>query len=73
LTLPGEVPKSILLGLDAARLKNLITGVPGLRVGHAHDERLGSGVTALIFEAPAIASITAARRGCATRLCSNLG
>jgi L-aminopeptidase/D-esterase-like protein len=38
-------------------LNNLITGVPGLRVGHAHDERLGSGVTALIFEAPAVASI----------------
>jgi L-aminopeptidase/D-esterase-like protein len=38
-------------------LKNLITDVPGLRVGHAQDERLGSGVTALIFEAPAIASI----------------
>jgi L-aminopeptidase/D-esterase-like protein len=38
-------------------LKNLITGVPGLRVGHAHDERLGSGLTALIFDAPAIASI----------------
>jgi L-aminopeptidase/D-esterase-like protein len=38
-------------------LKNLITGIPGLRVGHAQDERLGSGVTALIFEAPAIASI----------------
>ncbi|HEX3496526.1 MAG TPA: P1 family peptidase [Methylocella sp.] len=38
-------------------MKNLITGVPGLRVGHAHDERLGSGVTALIFDAPAIASI----------------
>jgi L-aminopeptidase/D-esterase-like protein len=43
--------------LDAARLQNLITGVPGLRVGHAHDERLGSGVTALIFDVPAIASI----------------
>ena len=38
-------------------MKNLITGVPGLRVGHAQDERLGSGVTALIFEGPAIASI----------------
>ncbi len=38
-------------------MKNLITGIPGLRVGNAHDERLGSGVTALIFEAPAIASI----------------
>ena len=38
-------------------MKNLITGVRGLRVGHAHDESLGSGVTALIFDAPAIASI----------------
>ncbi|MGH8514074.1 MAG: P1 family peptidase, partial [Gammaproteobacteria bacterium] len=38
-------------------MKNLITGVAGLRVGHARDERLGSGVTALIFDAPAIASI----------------
>jgi L-aminopeptidase/D-esterase-like protein len=38
-------------------LKNLITAVPGLRVGQAQDERLGSGVTALIFEDPAIASI----------------
>ena len=39
------------------RLKNLITGVPALRVGHAHDEKLGSGVTALIFDVPAAASI----------------
>jgi L-aminopeptidase/D-esterase-like protein len=38
-------------------MQNLITGVPGLCVGHAQDERLGSGVTALIFESPAIASI----------------
>jgi L-aminopeptidase/D-esterase-like protein len=49
--------KPTLFHWDAARLNNLITGVPGIRVGHAHDERLGSGVTALIFEAPAIASI----------------
>jgi D-aminopeptidase len=38
-------------------LKNLITDVPGLRVGNAADARLASGVTALIFERPAIASI----------------
>ncbi|MGQ0443637.1 MAG: P1 family peptidase [Beijerinckiaceae bacterium] len=38
-------------------MKNLITGVAGLRVGHAQDERLGSGVTALIFDAPVVASI----------------
>jgi L-aminopeptidase/D-esterase-like protein len=38
-------------------LKNLITDISGLGVGYAHDEKLGSGVTALIFESPAIASI----------------
>jgi L-aminopeptidase/D-esterase-like protein len=38
-------------------LKNLITDISGLGVGHAHDEKLGSGVTALIFGIPAIASI----------------
>lgn len=38
-------------------MKNLITDIPGLRVGHAQDEKLGSGVTALIFDSPAIASI----------------
>ena len=38
-------------------MKNLITDISGLGVGHAQDERLGSGVTALIFESPAVASI----------------
>jgi L-aminopeptidase/D-esterase-like protein len=37
--------------------KNLITDVPGISVGHAEDRRLASGVTALIFDAPAVASI----------------
>jgi len=37
--------------------KNLITDVPGLSVGHAQDEKLASGVTALIFDEPAVASI----------------
>ncbi|MBL8590947.1 MAG: P1 family peptidase [Methylobacteriaceae bacterium] len=38
-------------------MRNLITDVPGLRVGHAHDANLASGVTALVFEAPAVCSI----------------
>jgi L-aminopeptidase/D-esterase-like protein len=38
-------------------MKNLVTDVPGLRVGNAQDPALASGVTVLIFEAPAIASI----------------
>lgn len=36
---------------------NLITDIRGLRVGHAHDERLASGVTALLFDEPAVASV----------------
>src|SRR5437764_2092727 len=36
---------------------NLITDVPGVLVGHAHDPRLVSGVTAIIFEEPAVASV----------------
>jgi L-aminopeptidase/D-esterase-like protein len=38
-------------------VKNLITDVPGLSVGNAADARLASGVTALLFDQPAIASI----------------
>jgi D-aminopeptidase len=38
-------------------VKNLITDVPGLSVGNAADARLASGVTALLFDRPAVASI----------------
>ena len=38
-------------------MKNLITDISGLRIGNAHDAALASGVTALIFDEPAIASI----------------
>ena len=37
--------------------QNLVTDVPGLRVGNAHEARLASGVTALIFDEPSVASI----------------
>jgi len=36
---------------------NLITDIAGVRVGSAHDARLASGVTAVIFDEPAVASI----------------
>lgn len=39
----------------AARL-NLITDVPGLRVGNTHDDRVLSGVTAVVFDKPNVAS-----------------
>ena len=37
-------------------MRNLITDVPGLLVGNAADDRLASGVTAIVFEEPAVAS-----------------
>jgi L-aminopeptidase/D-esterase-like protein len=37
-------------------LRNLITDVPGVQVGNADDARLASGVTAIIFDEPAVAS-----------------
>jgi D-aminopeptidase len=38
-------------------LRNLITDVAGLKVGHAEDPRLGSGSTAIVFDEPAVASV----------------
>jgi L-aminopeptidase/D-esterase-like protein len=47
--------------------RNLITDVPGVRVGHADDRRLGSGVTAIVFDAPAVAAIDVRGGGPGTR------
>jgi L-aminopeptidase/D-esterase-like protein len=48
-------------------LRNLITDVPGVLVGNAEDLRLGSGVTAIVFEQPAVASIDVRGGGPGTR------
>jgi len=48
-------------------MRNLITDVPGLKVGHAEDGRLGSGATAVIFDEPAVASIDLRGGGPGTR------
>jgi D-aminopeptidase len=48
-------------------MRNLITDVPGIRVGHAEDAHLGSGATAVIFDAPAVASIDLRGGGPGTR------
>jgi D-aminopeptidase len=37
--------------------RNLLTDVPGVRVGHADDARLASGVTAIVFDEPVVASV----------------
>jgi len=47
--------------------RNLITDVTGVLVGHAQDDRLGSGVTAVVFEEPAVASIDVRGGGPGTR------
>jgi D-aminopeptidase len=39
-------------------MRNLLTDVAGVSVGHADDPLLASGVTAVVFDAPAIASIS---------------
>jgi D-aminopeptidase len=38
-------------------MRNLLTDVEGVLVGHAHDPHLGSGTTAIVFEAPAVTSV----------------
>ncbi len=48
-------------------MRNLITDVAGLTLGHAQDQRLGSGVTAVIFDAPAVGSIDLRGGGPGTR------
>jgi L-aminopeptidase/D-esterase-like protein len=48
-------------------LKNLLTDIAGVRVGHADDAAIASGVTAIIFDAPAVASIDVRGGGPGTR------
>ena len=48
-------------------MRNLITDVPGITVGHAQDLRLGSGATAVIFDEAAVASIDVRGGGPGTR------
>ena len=38
-------------------MRNLITDVPGVLVGNADDAKLASGVTAIVFEEPAVAGV----------------
>ena len=52
---------------DEELMRNLVTDVPGLKVGHAEDFRLGSGSTVVIFDEPAVASIDVRGGGPGTR------
>jgi len=48
-------------------LKNLLTDITGVRVGHADDAALASGVTAVVFDRPAVAAIDVRGGGPGTR------
>jgi L-aminopeptidase/D-esterase-like protein len=48
-------------------LNNLLTDIAGVRVGHADDATLASGVTAVIFDKPAVASMDVRGGGPGTR------
>ncbi|MBN8534491.1 MAG: P1 family peptidase [Rhizobiales bacterium] len=39
-------------------MNNDLTDLAGVRVGHAQDQRLASGVTAIVFDRPAVASVS---------------
>ena len=54
-------------------LKNLITDIAGLRVGHADDARLASGVTAIVFDKPVVAAAYVHGGGPGTREDAALG
>src|SRR2546430_11825694 len=47
--------------------KNLLTDIAGVSVGHADDAALASGVTAILFDRPAVASIDVRGGGPGTR------
>ncbi|MFT4120372.1 P1 family peptidase [Bradyrhizobium sp.] len=48
-------------------MKNLLTDIAGVRVGHAGDAKLASGTTAIIFDTPAVAAIDVRGGGPGTR------
>jgi len=48
-------------------MNNLLTDIAGVRVGHADDARLASGVTAVVFDRPAVAAMDVRGGGPGTR------
>jgi L-aminopeptidase/D-esterase-like protein len=48
-------------------MRNSLTDIAGVRVGHAEDKKIASGVTAVIFDEPAVASMDVRGGGPGTR------
>jgi L-aminopeptidase/D-esterase-like protein len=57
---------------ENSHVKNLLTDIAGVRVGHADDNALASGVTAIVFDKPAVAAIDVRGGGPGTREASLL-
>lgn len=55
------------LAPGANRVKNLLTDIAGVRVGHADDAKVASGVTAVVFDEPAVAAMDVRGGGPGTR------
>jgi D-aminopeptidase len=49
------------------RPRNLITDIPGIRVGHADDAGVATGVTAILFDTPVVAAVDVRGGGPGTR------
>jgi D-aminopeptidase len=47
--------------------RNLLTDIPGIRVGHADDDRAATGVTAIVFDAPCVVAVDVRGGGPGTR------
>jgi L-aminopeptidase/D-esterase-like protein len=47
--------------------RNLLTDIAGIRVGHAHDVQLGSGVTVVVFDTPFVTAVDVRGGGPGTR------
>src|ERR1700722_10858969 len=47
--------------------RNLLTDIPGIRVGHADDPRAASGVTAILFDEPFVTAVDVRGGGPGTR------
>ncbi|MFG1294164.1 P1 family peptidase [Xanthobacter variabilis] len=54
-------------------MRNLITDVPGLKVGHADDARRGTGVTVVLCDEPTVAAVDVRGGGPGTRESDALG
>jgi D-aminopeptidase len=67
--MPACIRRIVMARDSLARMtsRNLITDVAGVRVGHADDAKLASGVTAVLFDEPAVAAADLRGGGPGTR------